>query len=140
MTDTNAVVKKKEDTYDWYKFSMWIGSIILAINGLGLLIWDNLDDVWAASLLLGLSGFLPYFFTYIGMQKPVKDERARKIGTAASAYSWYVTLCVLCFTGILGYFLHLDIGMARLLGIAILTMIISMLASSVILGRKGDIE
>ena len=140
MKDNVVNVKKKEDTYDWNQFSMLLGSLVMVVNGLALAIWDNLDEAWAGSLMLGLAVFLPYFFTYIGMQKPLKDERSRKIGTAASAYSWYITLCVLSFTGILGYFLHLNIGTARFLGIAIVTMVVTMLASDILLSRKGDID
>jgi NADH:ubiquinone oxidoreductase subunit 6 (subunit J) len=94
--------KKPADPW-LYKVSLWLGSAALAIAGIVLIIWKTLDDAIIIVILLGALTLASNFFIYMGMDKPLKDERARKIGTLAATYSWFITIVFMCFLLVTGY-------------------------------------
>jgi len=65
---------------------MWLTSAALIIFGIVLIIWKTLDDTIAIVVLLSIVILSTNFFQSIGMEKPAKDERIRKIGTAEDTY------------------------------------------------------
>jgi hypothetical protein len=122
------------------KVSMWLGYLVMLGLGVYLAVWQPADGNSTLIVLFCVVMFTANFFAYLGMEKPVKDERARKIGTTAATYSWFVTLCAMCFVYIWDVAFSLGMGVPRFLGIALLVMIVSMAGLNLYLGRKGDVE
>lgn len=131
---------EKGDEIDLYKISMWLTSAALIISGIVLIIWKTIDDTIAIVVLLSIIILSTNFFQSIGMEKPAKDERIRKIGTAAATYSWYGTLSFISFLLVFSYWGGREYNAAEAFGVTILTMVSTMVVANAILSRKGDIE
>jgi hypothetical protein len=74
--------------FRWTAASFWLGTLVLLATSAHMFVSHALNDVTAVSLLLGIMLTLTSYFTYIGMDKEGRDERARKIGTMAATFSW----------------------------------------------------
>lgn len=145
------VFRKKEENNDkpsrgsyhrinQYNITIWIGSAILVIVALALIIGKTMNDYLAVGMLLGAMIFLSSFLQYIGMEKPARDERVRKIGTLSTTYSWYVTLIFVCFLLVTGYWSGVPRTPAELLGVTIFVMVVTMLGINTYLNWRGDVE
>jgi hypothetical protein len=135
------MTEKNDPAELWlYKVSLWLGSAALAIAGIVLTIWKTLDDAVVITILLGALSLASNFFIYLGMDKPMKDERARKIGTLAATYSWFITIVFMCFLLVTGYWGGRVFKPEELFGVLILVMVVTMLGINALLGRTGDVE
>ncbi len=137
-------IKKKEksqtDELDLYKLSMWLASAALIVSGLVLVIWKTMDNTIAIVIFLSIVILSTNFFQSIGMEKPTKDERLRKIGTVAATYSWYATLSFISFLLVFSYWGGREYNAAEAFGLTILVMVSTMHVANIILNRRGDIE
>lgn len=68
------------------------------------------------------------------------DERTRKIGAFASAYSWFLTLIAMTVLFWLDYLSVVALTIQHALGILIFFMVLSLLAFRWHLIRKGDVR
>ena len=124
-----------------YKYRLVIGPIILLI-GIALLIFGKIDDLITGTLIIAgifllLNGVLKHL-RYKNM--PERDERTRKIGAFAAAYSWVVTIV---FITVLFWLNHLEIWkmtVQQALGLTLYVMIFVTLIFQWHLKRKGDAE
>ncbi|HHI04092.1 MAG TPA: hypothetical protein ENL45_00925 [Candidatus Woesearchaeota archaeon] len=124
-----------------YKYRLVIGPIILLI-GIALLIFGKIDDLITGTLIIAgivllLNGVLKHL-RYKNM--PERDERTRKIGAFAAAYSWVVTIV---FITMLFWLNHLEIWkmtVQQALGLTLYVMIFVTLIFQWHLKRKGDAE
>jgi drug/metabolite transporter (DMT)-like permease len=139
MRDNMSNNKKPIDPWP-YKVSLWLGSAALVIAGIVLVIWKSMDDILAIVVLSGILILLSNFFIYIGMDKPLKDERSKKIGTLSATYSWFITLGFMGFLLISGYWSHRAFMPEELFGLIFIVMILSMLAINAYFGGKADVE
>ena len=122
------------------KASMWLGYLVMLGMGTVLVIWEPDDGNVSLALLFCLAIFTANFFAHIGIQRPAKDERVRRIGTMAATSSWFVTLVLMCFVYIWAVAFNFPMSMARFLGILLIVMIVSMAILNYSFGRKGDID
>ena len=120
--------------------SMWLGYLVMLAMGAVLVIYEPADGNATLAMLFCVAIFTANFFAYLGLERPAKDERARKIGTTAATYSWFVTLAAMCFAYIGAVAFSFPMSMARFLGVLLLVMVVTMAAFNTYLGRKGDIE
>ena len=132
--------KSKFDSYGMYNISIWLGSVILIIVSLYLIVNKTMNDFTAIGLLLGVIIYATSFFAYIGMEKTVRDERLRKIGTLAATWSWYITLVFISYLLISMYWAQRIHDPVELMGLTIFILITTMLVANTVLSRKGDIE
>lgn len=121
--------------------SMYIGGIALIACGILMIMNENLNGILWLELLIGLGLFGGGLFEFLGLQKPLKDERVARIGTRAATYSWYSVLIAVGFIGMVygmggGY----KIGMQQAVGSLLIVMVISIFAFNWYLGRKGDVD
>ncbi len=124
-----------------YKYRLVIGPIILLI-GIALLIFGKIDDLITGTLIIAgivllLNGVLKHL-RYKNM--PEQDERTRKIGAFAAAYSWVVTIV---FITVLFWLNHLEIWkmtVQQALGLTLYVMIFVTLIFQWHLKRKGDVK
>ncbi len=123
-----------------YNASLWLASAALVISGIALVIWKTFTDVIVIVVFMGILVLVSSLFYYLGMEKPVKDERTRKIGTLAATYSWLVTLAFMCFLMVTGYWSGRVFAPAELFGLILFVMVVSMLAINAYLSRRGDVE
>ncbi len=123
-----------------YNASLWLASAALAISGIVLVIWKTFNDVIVIVVFIGILVLVSSLFLYLGMEKPLKDERTRKIGTLAATYSWLVTLAFMCFLMVTGYWSHRVFAPEELFGLIMFVMVVSMLAINAYLGRREDVE
>ncbi len=131
----------KNVTGRWlYNVSLWLGSAALVISGVALIIWKTFNDIIVTVAFAGILVLVSGLFYYLGMEKPVKDERTRKIGTLAATYSWLVTLAFMCFLMVTGYWSHRVFAPEELFGLIMFVMVVSMLAINAYLGRREDVE
>jgi hypothetical protein len=131
---------KNADQLGIIKASMWLGYMVILGMGAVMVIWEPTDGNASLTLLFCVSIFTANFFAYIGLEKPAKDERARRIGTLAATYSWFITMVAMCFVYIWAVAFSFPMSMARFLGILLIVMIVSMACLNFHFGRKGDIE
>jgi hypothetical protein len=132
--------KKNAMGISLYNVSLWLGSTALVISGIALIIWKTLNDIIVALVLMGILVLVSSLFYYLGMEKPVKDERLRKIGTLSATYSWLATLGFMCFLMVSGYWSHRVFAQEELFGLIMFVMVVSMLVINAYLSRRGDVE
>lgn len=129
-----------------YNRTMWIGVFELLMLAAILVMRSSANfpeyDAIALVAAIGLITFGGNLFYFLGMQKPVMDERTRKIGTAAMTYSWYVTLVAVLVLVMIYYAspfqVRLDAG--QIFGTLLFVMVASMLAFIAYFNQKGDVE
>ncbi len=122
------------------KLSMWLGYLVMIGLGLAMAVFDWSDGNASLAIIFCVVIFTANFFGFLGMEKPTKDERARKIDTYAATYSWYITLVAMCFLVIWDIAFGLKLSVARFFGIVLLVMVMSMMAINAYKGYKGDVE
>jgi hypothetical protein len=122
------------------KASMWLGYLVMIGLGLALAVFEWSDGDASLAVLFCMVIFTANFFGYLGMEKPAKDERARKIGTYAATYSWFITLVAMCFVFIWDVAFDLNMSVARFFGITLLVMMTSMMLIHAYKEHKGDVE
>ena len=120
---------------------MVLGGALLVACGVLMILNDTLDGILWPEVLLGMSLFGSGLFEYLGMRKPLKDERTERIGTRAATYSWYSMLILVSFMAMVFGFGGGDkITMPQAVGAMLITMVVSILGFNWHLGRKGDVE
>ncbi len=122
------------------KASMWLGYLVMIGLGLAMAIFDWSDGNATLAVLFCVVIFTANFFGYLGMEKSARDERARKIGTYAATYSWYITLVAMCFLVIWDIAFGMKLSVARFFGIVLVVMVTSMMAINAYKGYRGDVE
>lgn len=122
------------------KASMWLGYVVMLGMGAVLVIFEPADGNATLAVLFCVAIFTANFFAYIGLEKPAKDERARRIGTLAATYSWYVTLVAMCFVYIWDVAFNAGLSVPRFLGTTLIVMIVTMAGLNFYYERKGDID
>ncbi len=131
---------KNEDQLGIIKLSTWLGYLVMLGMGAALVVWEPADGNSTMAVLFCVVIFTANFFAYIGLEQPAKDERARRIGTLAATYSWFITLCALCFVYIWDVAFEIHLSVPRFLGIVLLVMIVTMAGLNFYFGRKGDVD
>lgn len=122
------------------KASMWLGYLVMLGMSVALIVFEPADGNATLAVLFCVVIFTSNFFAYIGLENPAKDERARRIGTLAATYSWFITLVAMCFVYIWDVAFEAHLSVARFLGILLLVMIVSMAGLNFYFGRRGDVE
>lgn len=122
------------------KASMWLGYLVMIGMGLALAVFEWSDGNATLAMIFCVVIFTGNFFGYLGIEKPSQDERARKIGTYAATYSWFITLVAMCFLFIWDVALNMHMSVTRFFGIILLVMVISMMIINAYKGYKGDVE
>jgi len=121
--------------------SMVLGGALLVACGILMILNDTLDGILWLEVLLGMGLFGGGLFEYLGMRKPLKDERTERIGTRAATYSWYSILILVSFMAMVFGFGGGDkITMPQAVGAMLIFMVVSILGFNRYLGRKGDVE
>jgi uncharacterized membrane protein len=108
--------------------------------GLAMAVFEWSDGNASLAILFCVVIFTANFFGFLGMEKPSKDERARKIGTYAATYSWYITLVAMCFLVIWNIAFNLNMSVARFFGIILLVMVTTLMVINAYKAWKGDVE
>lgn len=121
--------------------NMYLGGALLVVGGTLMLMNNTLDNLLWVEVLIGLALFTGGLFEFVGLSKPMKDERIAKIGTRAMTYSWYIVLVFIGFMAMVfgmggGY----KISMSQAVGSVLIVMVVSTLALNWYLGREGDVE
>jgi membrane protein YdbS with pleckstrin-like domain len=99
--------------------------------------------VIALDPLVGLGAISANLWPYIGMRKPMKDERAARAGAKAGLAAWYISLIsTVVLAVVLGY-LPASYGVhptpAQVFGIVIAIMAVSMVGLYEYMIRKSDL-
>ena len=130
---------KNKGKIDLFKIITWFGSVALILSGVILIFTSTTSFVLGIIIALGILAFMISFYYYMGMEEP-KDERLMKIGTAATTYSWFITLLLigsLLVSSILSGDKSISITH---LGYILVVMVATMLGANVYLSRRGDVE
>jgi hypothetical protein len=121
--------------------SVALGGLLLIGCGVLMIIGDTLGDILWLEIMIGMGLFMGGMGEYIGLKKPLKDERAARIGTLAMTYSWYtVLLWVATIAMIFGFGGGYKVTMAQAVGTTLIVMVMSIFGFNWFLGRKGDVE
>jgi hypothetical protein len=121
--------------------SVFLGGILLVICGVLLMLGDTLDNILWLEVLIGLGLFGGGLFEFLGLSKPLKDERVARIGTRAATYSWYAVLVLVGFLAmVFGFGGGYKITMSQAVGMILIVMVTSILILNWYLGRQGDVE
>lgn len=129
-----------DNNYKWTVFSFWAGGLLLIGASAAIYLTQTINDISAVAVLLGTMLMLSSFFTYIGVTKEARDERARKIGTLAATWSWYITISFSGMVLVFSYWNGREFSTSQLLSTIVFIMAASMLATNVILNCRGDVE
>ena len=133
---TEAVNKA---TIDILKLVNWFGSAAIILAGLLLLFNKSFTSVAGVILALGIFAFMISFYNYVGMEEP-KDERLKKIGNAATTYSWYLTLLLMGSTIVSCIWSGESNISITNLGLILSAMVAIMMGSNIYFNIKGDVE
>jgi hypothetical protein len=121
------------------KAGYWI--IVSAIILMGIVLASGAPDEVGTNLGM-LSMFLIIFYLggYLGLDRINKDERLAKIAGRAMTISWSSTLLTASALATVGASLFPNIGAGQIIGIIIVVMVSSMVASNEAYKRKGDVD
>ncbi len=136
----------------WNKFRLVFGSILLLI-GLALLVfWKDTDSrinviILTFLLTLGITttmrGFLwpkgKFFTKFIYTGPPEEDERTRKIGAFAMAYSWNITAIFIAVLIVLDLLSLLKMNVREVLVLTFCVMMAATVGLYAYFRRKGDV-
>jgi uncharacterized membrane protein len=137
---------KTADQLGIIKASMWLGYLVMLGMGAVLVAFEPADGNSTLAVLFCVVMFTANFFAYIGLEQPAKDERARRIGTLAATYSWFITLSWFCtvmiigYAAIIAYYTHVQYNGVQAMGFALFTSIVSMPGWLAYYSTKGDLE
>jgi len=121
--------------------SVYIGGILLIACAVLMMMGDTVGGILWLEVMLGLGLFMGGMSEFLGLRKPLKDERAARIGTLAMTYSWYtVLLLVSSITMVFGFGGGYKISMTQAVGTILITIVVSSLGFHWYLNRKGDVE
>jgi hypothetical protein len=134
----NKVIWMKKE----YKYRLMFGPAILLLGIVLQTFWSGLDSLIPTTLMVvGLVLLVNGVFRHLKYgEMPERDERTRKIGAFAIAYSWLVTMIFIALLIWLDHFNLLKMTAPQALGLTIFMMIIAALIFQWHLKRKGDVE
>jgi hypothetical protein len=124
----------------WTTASFWLGTLLLIITSAVIYLTQSINDITAVAVLLGIMLTVSSFFAYIGASPDARDERARKIGTLAATWSWYVTISFTAMVLVFSYWNGREFSTAQLLSTVVFIMSASMLVVNTYFSLKGDVE
>jgi uncharacterized membrane protein YhaH (DUF805 family) len=124
----------------WTRASFWLGSLLLIITVAIIYVGQEINDITAVGVLLGVLLMLSSFFDFIGASQDARDERARRIGTMAATWSWYVTIAFTGMVLVFSYWNGREFTTTQLLSTIVFIMAASMVVAYIILNLKGDVE
>jgi NADH:ubiquinone oxidoreductase subunit 6 (subunit J) len=124
----------------WTRASFWLGSLLLIITVAIIYVGQEINDITAVGVLLGVLLMLSSFFDFIGASQDARDERARRIGTMAATWSWYVTIAFTGMVLVFSYWNGREFTTTQLLSTIVFIMAASMVVANTILNLKGDVE
>jgi uncharacterized membrane protein len=120
--------------------SVALGGALLIGCGILMAVGDTLGDILWLEVLLGIGLFMGGMSEFLGLKKPLKDERAARIGTLATTYSWYAVMLLVTFIALVfGFGGGYKISMSQAVGAILVTMVVSILGFNWYLGRQGDV-
>jgi hypothetical protein len=132
---------KNEDQVKAKTISVFIGGAMLVACGFVIITGDTIGEILWLWVLIGLGLFGGGLFEFLGLSKPLKDERVARIGTRAATYSWYATLTLVGFMAmVFGMGGGHKITMPQAVGATLIVMVASILLLNWRLGRAGDLE
>jgi hypothetical protein len=124
----------------WTRASFWLGSLLLIVTVAIIYVGQEINDITAVGVLLGVLLMLSSFFDFIGASQDARDERARRIGTMAATWSWYVTIAFTGMVLVFSYWNGREFTTTQLLSTIVFIMAASMVVAYTILNLKGDVE
>jgi len=132
---------KNDDLVNAKTISVFLGGALLIGCGVVMIMGDTIGDILWLEALMGLGLFGGGLFEFLGLSKPLKDERVARIGTRAATYSWYATLTLVGFMAmVFGMGGGHKITMPQAVGATLIVMVASILLLNWRLGRAGDLE
>ncbi len=123
-----------------YKYTLWLGSAALVIAGIALIVWKTMNDAIVVTAFVGIMILASSLFYYLGINKPMQDERLKKIGTLSAIYSWMTTMVFMCFLMVFGYWNGRAFTPEELFGLIMVVMVVSLLGFNTFFGYIGDVE
>jgi hypothetical protein len=141
MNDVGKVRLKSVNLVKARTISVYLGGALLIACAVLMIAGDTLGELLWLPVMMGMSLYMGGMSEFIGLKKPLKDERAARIGTLAATYSWYsVLLLVSTIVMIFGFGGGYKVSMTQAVGVILIAMVVSMLAFNWYLGRSGDVE
>jgi hypothetical protein len=132
---------KSADLVKAKMISVFLGGALLIVCGVVMIIGDTIGDILWLGVLMGLFFLTGGLFEFLGLSKPLKDERAAHIGTRAATYSWYATLVLVgSMAMVFGMGGGHKITMPQAVGATLIVMVASILLLNWRLERTGDLE
>jgi hypothetical protein len=99
--------------------------------------------LYTVVLFLGLAAISVNLWPYIGMSKPMKDERAARAGAKAGLAAWYISLIATVVLAVVLGYLPAPFGvhptLAQVFGIVIAVLVIAMVGLYEYMIRKSDL-
>jgi hypothetical protein len=140
MNDVGKVRTKSVNMVRARTISVYLGGVLLIACAVLMMAGDTLGELLWLLVMMGMSLFIGGMSEFIGLKKPLKDERAARIGTLAATYSWYsVLFLVSTIVMIFGFGGGYKVSMTQAVGAILITMVATMLAFNWYLGRSGDV-
>jgi hypothetical protein len=124
----------------WTTVSYWLGSLLLIVTSASIYLTQSMNEIMAIAALMGIMLLGSSFFAYIGVSMDARDERARKIGTRAATWSWYVTISFTAMVLVFSYWNGREFSTAQLLSTIVFIMTVSMIVVNTYLSWRGDAE
>jgi hypothetical protein len=138
---------KKEnryDTIDFQRMRLWVSAIAMLMVCACITVMGDSRPLYTVVLFLALAAISVNLWPYIGMQKPLKDERAARAGAKAGLAAWYVSLLATVAMAVVLAWLpesfDVHLTLVQGLGIVAAIMVVSMVGLYEYMVRKSDTE
>lgn len=123
-----------------WKLTILVGIIFLIIAGAVALLAKNIEfnPLYAAGIVLVVTGVLGLLNQWVGFFNMDEDERTKKLFASAGAYSWFATFALLNLLLLLDIYNVLNLGSLFILSMMPGFMFLTALAIFAYMWKRGD--
>ncbi len=134
----------KLNTVDFQRMRLWVSAIAMLMVCACIIVVGDSRPLYTVVLFLTLAAISVSLWPYIGMGKPLKDERAARAGAKAGLVAWYVSLIATVLMAVvlawLPEWFDVRLSAVQVLGVLAAIMVVSMVGLYEYMIRKSDPE
>lgn len=126
----------------WNGQNIFTLGIVLTFVGLGIqiILFDTIASIGSFFSTIGIILVIRGHLMQKNSDKLKKDERSKKIGAWAAAYSWMITILALVAIFWINKLNIISLGTDAVIGLTYIVMIVSLVAYKYYFNKRGDIE
>jgi hypothetical protein len=132
------------DNVNFQRMRLWVSAIAMLMVCACIIVVGDTRPMYTVVLFLAFAAISVSLWPYIGMGKPLKDERAARAGAMAGLNAWYISLLATVAMAVVITWLpesfDVHLTLVQGLGIVAAIMVISMVVLYEYMVRKSSPE